>query len=490
MIRRGLPVCRVKSRITGSRLVSVPFATLCHPLAIRAADIGRLLDAALDFARGGASRYLEVGALHPRPAIAEERFGRSDRFKHHFITLGADLETIRRRFDRSASDSVSTARGRPASRQQPSLTRKACATFHLERGEGLARDCDRRSNGRFATCRVGVAGGSGTSFIITWAKRITVSQDGGRRMDGAKPALRPGDVVQVLEWAQLRRTLDGDGRLARLPFMPEMAGFCGNVFVVSRRGDTACDEIEGSIRKLDGTVYLDDLRCGGSDHGGCQKNCGLLWREEWLRKVEGGAQRTSVAEQPPLGAFPYPCVLAEGRYICQATELNGASSPLRWRDAGLIVRGWRANWGSPFEVASLLTAGAWARLLAATLGRPFRYLPGTLTRTPSARLGLVPGELVRVKTRAEIVATLDREGRNRGLQFSAEMASFCRGRYRVLGRLERMIDEHTGALVPLEDTVLLEGVVCSGRHVLRGGCPRANYYYWREIWLERVTPGD
>ena len=41
------------------------------------------------------------------------------------------------------------------------------------------------------------------------------------------------------------------------------------------------------------------------------------------------------------------------------------------------------------------------------------------------------------------------------------------------------------------DCIILEDVVCRGRY--NAGlsfCPRANYPYWRELWLERVNPPD
>ena len=35
------------------------------------------------------------------------------------------------------------------------------------------------------------------------------------------------------------------------------------------------------------TVYLEDLRCDGSGHGGCQAGCRIYWKEAWLRRVDG-----------------------------------------------------------------------------------------------------------------------------------------------------------------------------------------------------------
>jgi hypothetical protein len=105
--------------------------------------------------------------------------------------------------------------------------------------------------------------------------------------------------------------------------------------------------------------------------------------------------------------------------------------------------------------------------------------------TPSAKLDLRPGELVRIKSKREIEVTLDEKQHNRGLFFEGEMARHCGRIARVRGRVERLVDELTGELVEIKsDCIMLEGVVCQGDYHLF--CPRGIYSFWREIWLERV----
>ena len=118
-------------------------------------------------------------------------------------------------------------------------------------------------------------------------------------------------------------------------------------------------------------------------------------------------------------------------------------------------------------------------------GKRFPFLDGSLDRTPTGTLNLQPGELVRIKSREAIIATLDTSNRNRGMKFDAEMLMYCGRQARVLGRLERIIDEPTGRMVHLKNPcIVLEDVICAGDfHRL---CPRGTYPYWREIWLERV----
>jgi hypothetical protein len=100
-------------------------------------------------------------------------------------------------------------------------------------------------------------------------------------------------------------------------------------------------------------------------------------------------------------------------------------------------------------------------------------------------LDLRPGEIVEVKSEEAIRATLDARNRCRGLYWMPNMARFCGGRYRVYKRVERLMLESNGELRKLQNTVLLEGVMCEG--VL--GCDRSCFHFWREAWLRKV-PDD
>jgi hypothetical protein len=92
--------------------------------------------------------------------------------------------------------------------------------------------------------------------------------------------------------------------------------------------------------------------------------------------------------------------------------------------------------------------------------------------------------MVRVKSKEQILATLDRKGRNRGLSFDSEMLKYCGQRARVLRRVDHIIEEPTGRMLHLPgDCIVLEGVICAADY--HQYCPRSIYPYWREIWLER-----
>src|SRR6266511_204449 len=101
--------------------------------------------------------------------------------------------------------------------------------------------------------------------------------------------LRVGELVGVRSVEEILGTLDQDGRLEALPFMPEMLKFCGRRFRVYKRADKACDRIEfQGMRRMNDAVHLEGLRCDGEAHGGCQAGCLIHWKEAWLKREEPG----------------------------------------------------------------------------------------------------------------------------------------------------------------------------------------------------------
>src|SRR6266540_4044658 len=100
-------------------------------------------------------------------------------------------------------------------------------------------------------------------------------------------------------------------------------------------------------------------------------------------------------------------------------------------------------------------------------------------------LGLRAGELVEVRSEAEILATLDEKGELDSLPFMPEMRQFCGGRFRVYKRAVKLCDtiSWTG-MYRMENAVHLEGVRCDGQ--AHGGCQAGCNTYWKEAWLRRV----
>src|SRR5882757_1427061 len=164
-----------------------------------------------------------------------------------------------------------------------------------------------------------------------------------------KRPLRPGDVVEVRSAAEILATLDSDAAVDRMPFMPEMARHAGRRYTVTRRVDKICDTIAATgSRRMHATVYLEDLRCDGSGHGGCQAGCMLYWKEAWLRRVDddSGAADASNGGAANLGHLTQAgtrTVREVGgdrseAWRCQATEAFNASEPLKTSNVGQYWR--------------------------------------------------------------------------------------------------------------------------------------------------------
>jgi len=294
--------------------------------------------------------------------------------------------------------------------------------------------------------------------------------------------------------------------------MPEMLQYCGKRFRVYRSAHKTADTIElFSIRRMTNAVHLGELRCDGASHGGCQAGCLLFWKECWLKRVQDdqGIAKSATGEFRSTDEMRSVAVpsssLSEGtrhpvadgepeRYRCQATEMLNATTEVRRRD----------RWDPRFYVKDLTSGnvklpdfirfGALAMLNAFLLrwfGRRYPHVRGLAgEKTPSLELRLQPGELVRVRTKDEIQRTLNHKLRNRGMWFDAEMILYCgKGPFRVLCRVERIVNEKTGQMMKLPNPcIILDGVTCSGNYLYqRMFSQRQEYMYFREIWLQRVN---
>jgi hypothetical protein len=321
-------------------------------------------------------------------------------------------------------------------------------------------------------------------------------------------ALRVGDVVEVRNLDEILATLDENGELGNLPFMPEMVQFCGRRFVVEKVAHKLCDTINSSgLHKMEDAVHLKGARCDGSGHDGCQAQCLIYWKTDWLRPIDRamsdaeGREEKRAPDEIPLvistASRHDPDEDGTTRYRCQATELlRAAPEPLPIRHLGQFVRDVTTRNMSALSAAKTLFVTVFnhvqtklARTLPSNLkrfaGHRWAAVTGRGMKTPTGQLDLRPGELVRVRSRREIAETLNEKSMNRGLGFDAEMTPFCGKTARVAGHVERIVDERSGRMLTMKQPcVLLEGIYCEGAY--NSGCPRMLPPYWREIWLERI----
>jgi hypothetical protein len=349
----------------------------------------------------------------------------------------------------------------------------------------------------------------------------------------SKRSLQIGDWVEVLTKEEILRTLDAKGCLEGMPFMPEMFAFCGKKFQVYKIAHKTCDYsvYVNKTRRINRTVHL-QTRCNGSAHDGCQAGCLLYWKEDWLKPSnDPSAQIPILIEKRSVGnRVPQPnagCTEADVSahvklpqaddgstiYLCQMTQVPHATAPLAWWDVRQYVEDYLSGNVSLSRIIRGFIYWVYYSIsnLGIGVGRPMRWFYDKISPiwggpdfprkagyipegqpTPQSDLNLQPGEWVRVKSHEEILRTVNVSNGNRGMYWDAELVPYCGGTYRVLSRVERIIGERTGKMLEMKSPcIILDSVVCQARYSsCRMFCPKAMYPYWREIWLDRISPVD
>jgi len=340
--------------------------------------------------------------------------------------------------------------------------------------------------------------------------------------------LHAGELVEVRTKEEILSTLDKNGQLDNLPFMPQMFEYCGKQLRVYKRAHKTCDTVNRSSgRTMASAVHLEGVRCDGAAYGGCQAGCLIFWKEAWLKRPSGSEPSPFRLEQRPDRESGVPdrgCAEAnvwagtkngsdsnDPTYVCQTTRLPAATGDLSPWDIRQYVEDYRSGnvdmktilagfFYATYNNTVNLGIGVGAilkwfydRFQALRGGVPYPRRYGKIPEgqpTPTATLNLRPGELVRVKTYREILETLNTKNKNRGLYFDAEMVPFCGGTYRVRTRVGRFLNEKTGKMMVMKnERIILEDVYCRACYSEeRHFCPRAIYSFWSETWLERLGP--
>jgi len=332
--------------------------------------------------------------------------------------------------------------------------------------------------------------------------------------------LRADEWVEVRSKEEILATLDTNGRMEGLPFMPQMFQYCGQKFKVYKRAHKTCDFVyTGHSRELPGGVHL-DLRCDGKAYGGCQHACLIYWKDAWLKRLDDVA---GLSESKPIPSNRGGCTEAdvyagagslndknEPIFTCQGTDVLEFTKPLAWWDIRQYIEDYRSG-NVPLKMLfNGFVFGSFTTVMNSgfKVGRPLRWfydafefiwgpyprrqgklLPGE--PSPTSDLNLQPGELVRVRPYKEILSTISKDHKNKGLHFDAEMVPYCGKVFRVRAVISTFIDEKKRTLTTLKTRcVALDGIICAGKYsTCRMLCPRSIIPWWREVWLERVSPG-
>src|SRR5437588_12045949 len=101
-----------------------------------------------------------------------------------------------------------------------------------------------------------------------------------------------------------------------------------------------------------------------------------------------------------------------------------------------------------------------------------------MTRTSKLRVG----DWVEVRSKPEILSTLDARGQLDRLPFMPQMFRFCGQRFRVVKSAHKLCDTvNASGGRAMDNAVHLEGLRCDGQTY--GGCEMDCLIYWKEAWL-------
>ena len=297
-----------------------------------------------------------------------------------------------------------------------------------------------------------------------------------------------GDLVEIKSWPEIRATLDACGCLEDLPFMPEMLPMCGQRARVFRCVHRVFDYRKSRrMRHLDGAVLLVGAVCDGSSHGGCQAACHTIWKPGWLRRTDKDASWVGSPTSRSCATSEDDVMLLSGtpapRYICQLTQLHGASRPI---SSWSLLNPLRPLISGNVTLAAFVVG--WLTYFFNELqhlrqGVGFPEFEGEPTG-PRGEIHLCAGDRVVVRSSADIRATLNDRLIHRGMGFETDMLKHCGHRYVVQAEVGKLIDIVSGQMLAMKTPAyLLRGVRFSGERQLFNA--QQEPLFWRSAWLQR-----
>jgi hypothetical protein len=106
-------------------------------------------------------------------------------------------------------------------------------------------------------------------------------------------------------------------------------------------------------------------------------------------------------------------------------------------------------------------------------------------KTFSAVSSFATGDIVLVRSREEILSTLDPFNELKGCTFFHEMFQYCGTQQRVFKVMQHFMDERDYKFKRTHGIILLENLICTGNSTF-GKCDRCCFLFWREEWLEKI----
>lgn len=101
------------------------------------------------------------------------------------------------------------------------------------------------------------------------------------------PTLKPGDIVKVKPFYEIKSTLDKSGCHKGMLFIDEMVRFCGKTYKVFKRVNKVYMHRDKKMQKCRNVVLLEGVLCDGYGPDiDCDRTCFFFWKEAWLEKTE------------------------------------------------------------------------------------------------------------------------------------------------------------------------------------------------------------
>jgi CelD/BcsL family acetyltransferase involved in cellulose biosynthesis len=100
-LMNGLPVCEIRSPLTGRRLVSVPFSDHCQPLVSDAPPFNAFIHTLTECVMASRQKYFEIRAI-TYDANENPDLGISHTYYLHRLDLRPSLESLFKHFDKSS----------------------------------------------------------------------------------------------------------------------------------------------------------------------------------------------------------------------------------------------------------------------------------------------------------------------------------------------------------------------------------------------------
>jgi hypothetical protein len=101
-IQAGMTFFEVRSRLTGNRLVSSPFATFNDPLVNLSGDFNNLLDKVIELHHQLKGKYIEIKTRWSSTLIADQRLGLSRSYLLPVLRLQSNPENLLRSFHKTS----------------------------------------------------------------------------------------------------------------------------------------------------------------------------------------------------------------------------------------------------------------------------------------------------------------------------------------------------------------------------------------------------